>query len=136
MAKVVVIGGEQYIIAKPSSAFRNSSMIRSISESGREIAVNLNTGNMIIYKMPPEKSCHFKLDNLEITISKDRDVGLLQIEDQVDKYLREKAENLKNTDVRFYITSEDTILFLTSLNSEDFTEFMRQVSYAYRRFIG
>ena len=136
MAKVVTINGEQHIVANPSTPFRNSSMIQSVLHSGRHIAVNLRTGEMIIYKMPPEKFCHLEVDNLKFVIAKDRDVALLQIEDQIDKYLGQKGNNLKKANVRFYITSEDNVVFLTSLNLGEFKEFMRQVSYAYRRFLG
>lgn len=130
MARIINIGGVNHIVVTPSAPFMNSSLIKSVLGSKRQIVVNLNTGLMSIHKPEPEKACMLEIDGTKRKLANDREVALLQAED----YLHGNP-NLSKMNVRFFIESEGKYLYLTSLNKTDVHEFLRQVSYAYRKFI-
>lgn len=128
MSRIVRVDGVDHIIVTPSAAFDNSKMIASVLKSGRKLAVNLQTGVLVIIREPVKRSCILDIGGVKVQLANDREVALLQIDDHVSRAA-------KRLPVTFFIEQGPRFLYLTTLENNDKDEFLRQVSYAYRKFI-
>lgn len=135
MSQIVKINGVDHMIVQPSRPFMNSSMITNVLASGRKLGVNLSTGALVIVTPKPEKVFIFEYDGSKRKIASDRQVGLLQIEDQLDTLTKTLGNRVAKCDIKFYIKEDNKIVFLTSLIDNQQGEFLRQVGYAYSKFI-
>ena len=126
MPKYIMIGEKVHMIVKPVKALFNSSLIHDVVTTGGQFVVNMETGDLTIYRRTRNKVVvwYSRDDGTFKQLANDLEVALLQISDEF---------NVGNIYGNIFISGEqENRIHATGLSLDQFSQ---SVTDFYKRYV-
>ena len=122
MSEIIVLNGVDHMVVTPSKQMHNSGLIKDVIRTGGLFVVNLQTGDLGIYR-PKVKEYVLEFCNGQgVKLAGDAQVGLLQIQDYF---------NAGNYAIKAFVIRQGEEEIFRTTHRSSIREFMRQVTYAW-----